>query len=109
MAVSAINESVMKPPMAKGPGPGKCVHCLSDTVERNWDHVFPKSWYPEVTAKDLAKWQVPSCIPCNTKYGKIESDFQRAVRRNQRLYRALRLETDGAPVLEEAFVRVKLA
>jgi hypothetical protein len=61
--------------MAKGPGPGKCVHCLSDPVERNWDHVFPKSWYPDVTPKDLAKWQVPSCIPCNSKYGWIESDF----------------------------------
>ena len=61
--------------MVKGPGPGKCVHCLSDPVERNWDHVFPKAWYPDVTAKDLAKWQVPSCIPCNTKYGKIESDL----------------------------------
>jgi hypothetical protein len=75
MAASATSESAIGPPMAKGPRPGKCVHCLSDPVERNWDHVFPKSWYPEVTAKDLAKWQVPSCIPCNTKYGKIESDF----------------------------------
>jgi hypothetical protein len=44
-------------------------------VERNWDHAFPKSWYPDVTPKDLAKWQVPSCIPCNSKYGRIESDF----------------------------------
>jgi hypothetical protein len=61
--------------MTKGPRLGKCVHCLSDPVERNWDHVFPKSWYPDVTPKDLAKWQVPSCIPCNSKYGRIESDF----------------------------------
>ena len=42
---------------------------------RNWDHVFPASWYPEETAANLEKWQVPSCVPCNSKYGKIESDF----------------------------------
>jgi hypothetical protein len=32
--------------MAKKPENGKCVHCLMDPVERNWDHMFPKSWYP---------------------------------------------------------------
>jgi hypothetical protein len=44
-------------------------------VPRNWDHVFPESWYPDETPADLAKWQIPSCIPCNSAYGKIESDF----------------------------------
>lgn len=61
--------------MAKRPKPGKCVHCLNDPVERNMDHVFPRSWYPDDTPENLAKWQVPSCIPCNSRYGKIESDF----------------------------------
>ncbi len=41
----------------------------------NWDHVFPESWYPDTTSSDLEKWKVPSCIPCNDKYGVIEKDF----------------------------------
>jgi hypothetical protein len=61
--------------MARKPKPGKCVHCLSDPVERNWDHVFPESWYPDSTPDNLEKWQIPSCIACNSKYGKIESDL----------------------------------
>src|ERR1700736_2070182 len=61
--------------MPRSPGLGKCVHCLKDPVERNLDHVFPRSWYPDETPDNIEKWQVPSCIPCNTKYGKIESDF----------------------------------
>jgi hypothetical protein len=61
--------------MAKRPKPGKCVHCLNDPVERNWDHVFPRSWYPADSPLALAKWQIPSCIACNDKHGKIESDF----------------------------------
>jgi hypothetical protein len=56
-------------------GPGKCVHCLKDVEERNSDHVFPESWYPDSTPPNLEKWQVPSCIPCNMAYGKLEQDF----------------------------------
>jgi hypothetical protein len=61
--------------MAKKPEKGKCVHCLKDSVDRNWDHVFPKSWYPDTTPENLEKWQIPSCIPCNSRYGKIEEDL----------------------------------
>ena len=61
--------------MAKRPKPGKCVHCLNDPVERNWDHVFPKSWYPDTSAPNLFKWQIPSCISCNTALGVIEEEF----------------------------------
>lgn len=61
--------------MAKNPGKGRCVHCLKEGVERNWDHVFPQSWYPDTTAADMEKWQVPSCIPCNDRYGKLERDL----------------------------------
>src|SRR5215471_12248463 len=61
--------------MAKKLGPGKCVHCLKDVEERNSDHVFPASWYPHSTPPNLEKWQIPSCIPCNTAYGKLEQDF----------------------------------
>ncbi len=56
-------------------GPGKCVHCLKDVEERNFDHVFPESWYPDSTPPDLEKWQIPSCIPCNSDYGRLEQDF----------------------------------
>jgi hypothetical protein len=56
-------------------GPGKCVHCLKDVEERNSDHVFPESWYPDSTSPDLEKWQIPSCIPCNDDYGRLEQDF----------------------------------
>lgn len=65
--------------MAKKPKTGKCVHCLANPVERSWDHVFPRSWYPETTKSDILKWQVPSCIPCNNKLGKIEEEFLRQV------------------------------
>jgi hypothetical protein len=65
--------------MAKRPKPGKCVHCLSDHVERNWDHAFPKSWYPDTSPADLYKWQIPSCIPCNSALGAIEEEFLRLV------------------------------
>jgi hypothetical protein len=61
--------------MAKRLGPGKCVHYLKDVDKRNSDHVFPVSWYPDSTPPNLWKWQIPSCIPCNTAYGKLERDF----------------------------------
>lgn len=64
--------------MAKRPPPGKCIHCLKDPVERNWDHVFPEAWYP-ASSSDVYKWQVPSCIPCNKELGTIENDFLRYV------------------------------
>jgi len=61
--------------MAKRLGPGKCVHCLQDVDQRNSDHVFPASWYPDSTPLNLEKWQIPSCVQCNSDYGKIENDF----------------------------------
>jgi hypothetical protein len=65
--------------MAKRPKPGKCVHCLKDPVERNWDHVFPKSWYPDTSAQNTFKWQIPSCISCNSALGVIEEEFLKRV------------------------------
>jgi hypothetical protein len=62
--------------MAKPPGPGKCVHCLAEVAERDWDHVLPISWYPDTTPPDLEKWKIPSCLPCNHGYSKIEGDFR---------------------------------
>ena len=61
--------------MAKRPPPGKCVHCLCDPVERNWDHVFPVGWYPDTTPDNTDKWKVPSCVDCNSNLGRIESRF----------------------------------
>lgn len=54
---------------------GKCVHCLKDNVELTSDHMFPKAWYPDATPKDLEKWQMPSCLECNQRYGKLENDL----------------------------------
>jgi len=61
--------------MARSAGPGRCVHCLRDVSERNWDHVLPDSWYPETTPPDMEKWTAPSCIKCNSEYGKLEQDL----------------------------------
>ena len=60
--------------MARPPKPGKCVHCLRSPVNRNWDHVFPDSWYPDTTAPNLHKWQIPSCVKCNSELGAIERE-----------------------------------
>lgn len=65
--------------MAKRPPPGKCVHCLKDPVERDWDHVFPESWYSDSSPENQYKWQVPSCVPCNSALGKIEDDLLRRI------------------------------
>lgn len=65
--------------MAKRPPPGKCVHCLKDPVERDWDHLFPESWYPASSPENQYKWQVPSCVPCNRALGKIEDDLLRRI------------------------------
>jgi hypothetical protein len=35
-------------------------------AERDWDHVFPISWYPDTTPPDLEKWKIPSCLPAAT-------------------------------------------
>lgn len=61
--------------MARKPGPGKCVHCLKDVPKRNWDHVFPVSWYPDSTPQNLEKWKIPSCKQCNDEYGTMEKQF----------------------------------
>lgn len=63
--------------MAKPP-PGKCIHCLRELTAhdaRNWDHVFPKGWYPDTTPPGIEKWKVRSCQKCNYEYGKIEEDL----------------------------------
>jgi hypothetical protein len=65
--------------LAKRPPPGKCVHCLKDPVERDWDHVFPESWYPASSPENQYKWEVPSCVPCNSALGKIEDDLLRRI------------------------------
>ena len=66
--------------MAKRPADGKCVHCLADPVRRNWDHVFPESWYPDALPENIEKWQIPSCTPCNSTYGRIEDDFRSRIK-----------------------------
>ncbi len=40
------------------------------------DHVFPKSWYPRNTPKQIERWTVPSCYSCNQKFKEIEEDLK---------------------------------
>lgn len=44
-------------------------------MELNSDHVFPRSWYPDSSALNLEKWQIPACLECNREYGKLEEEM----------------------------------
>jgi hypothetical protein len=61
--------------MARKRPKGPCVYCLKTDKEMTWDHVFPRSWYPDSTPLELAKWKVPCCAECNNKYSAIEEDL----------------------------------
>lgn len=61
--------------MARRPPPGRCVHCLLESVELTWDHVFPRAWYPDNTPENLEKWKIPSCLACNQLHSKSEGDL----------------------------------
>lgn len=61
--------------MISYPQPGECVHCGRSFRALTWDHVFPKSWYPDTTPPNLEKWQIPACKQCNKEYGKLEEDL----------------------------------
>lgn len=57
------------------PNPNICVHCLQRFEKRTWDHVFPRSWYPDTTPPNIEKWKIPSCAACNANYGRLEEDL----------------------------------
>lgn len=61
--------------MAKKPPPGVCVYCLKPTERMTWDHVFPRSWYPENYVSQEEKWKVPSCRTCNNRFSNIEKEL----------------------------------
>jgi hypothetical protein len=61
--------------MSTYPKPGYCVHCGLYFKALTWDHVFPKSWYPDTSPLDVEKWQIPSCKQCNKDYGKLEEEL----------------------------------
>jgi HNH endonuclease len=65
--------------LSRNPPAGKCVHCLKVFDQLTWDHVFPKSWYPNTTPENLSKWKVPSCRECNSQLGAIEEEFFRLI------------------------------
>lgn len=50
---------------------GRCVHCLRLGPLTD-DHVIPKSWYPDSTPLNLAKWTAPACRECNASLGQVE-------------------------------------
>jgi hypothetical protein len=53
----------------------RCVHCLRLAETPEWDHVFPRSWYPDTTPPTVQRWTVPSCPECNRKLGQLEKDL----------------------------------
>jgi hypothetical protein len=53
----------------------KCVHCLTELRGKTKDHVFPSSWYPDNTPKEVQRWTVPSCARCNGTLGKLEKEM----------------------------------
>jgi len=57
------------------PKPGSCVHCSKWNDNLTWDHVLPKSWYPDTTPPDLEKWKFPSCERCNNEFSELERDL----------------------------------
>lgn len=61
--------------MAKRPPSGRCVHCLKESLELTWDHVFPQAWYPDTTPANLEKWKIPACLECNQLHSKSEGDL----------------------------------
>jgi hypothetical protein len=52
-------------------GPGRCVYCLEFT-EVTSDHIIPESWYPESKPLGIELPQAPSCVGCNSGFGKLE-------------------------------------
>src|SRR3546814_13047400 len=61
---------------ATGKG-AQCVYCLRllTPALRTQDHVIARSWFPLSTPQNVEKWKVPSCRPCNHKFGKVEEDI----------------------------------
>ncbi len=53
----------------------KCVYCLVFLKKLTKDHVFPQSWYPESTPKNIEKWTVPACVSCNNKFSQMEEEL----------------------------------
>lgn len=54
---------------------GRCIHCREKLNRKTKDHVFPNSWYPETTPKNIERWTAPSCGLCNEKFGALEKEL----------------------------------
>ena len=54
---------------------GRCIHCRKRLAKPTKDHVFPSSWYPDNTPKDVERWTAPSCGACNEEFGRLEKDL----------------------------------
>lgn len=52
----------------------RCIHCLHwiEAKDKTQDHIFPKSWYPESSPRELERWTAPSCKRCNENLGAME-------------------------------------
>jgi hypothetical protein len=52
-----------------------CIYCLSKAGPPTIDHVIPRSFYPDSTPPNQAKWKAPCCSKCNNRYSKIEKEI----------------------------------
>jgi len=62
----------MRPPKEK-----ICTYCLKTFEKLTWDHIPPKSWYPQSTPSTVEKWKVPCCNVCNNEYSKLDDKLLR--------------------------------
>jgi len=54
---------------------GRCIHCRTPLTKPTKDHVFPSSWYPDSTPRNVQRWTVPSCERCNRDFGALEEQL----------------------------------
>ena len=54
---------------------GTCVYCLKQFENLTKDHIFPRTWYPDLTPPTVERWVVPACSECNHHYGVIEQEL----------------------------------
>lgn len=78
ISISPMNQmlSTMAPQQTRmQESSGRCCHCLNYCDRLSWDHVLPQSWYPDSTPRNVERWQMPACLKCNQKYGRIETEL----------------------------------
>lgn len=55
-----------------------CVHCLAAPGATD-DHGVPASWYPAVSAPNVARMTAPACGPCNGRLSRVEDEIRQVL------------------------------